>query len=261
MINQIIFSFTHTTIPKDQFADWVFALCFFGPLLAGIVYLIYLRRIDKHWEKGIFPDKTPFNRDNLLEAYICLAAKMIQKDRRDPKDKLLFVKNYFEKTFKVTHVDYSDSLSWAFKNPIDHKTVAVWINKHVHEETKRIQILYFLVGLSMIDQELIQSEYQLLKDLTPLLNLNQTHLDQIIGMYSFKSEEKTSSKKSESNKEQALTVLGLQITADTDDIKASYRKLVKIHHPDRFSNDSPEQQQLAHEKFLLIQKAYEYLID
>ena len=53
-------------------------------------------------------------------------------------------------------------------------------------------------------------------------------------------------------------ILEIHADADFDTIKKAYRTLVKIHHPDRFHNNGPEQILLAQERFIEIQLAYEY---
>ena len=50
-------------------------------------------------------------------------------------------------------------------------------------------------------------------------------------------------------------------SASIDEIKKSYRSLVKQHHPDVFANASEAQQKMAEEKFLKIQEAYEGMLD
>lgn len=146
MNDLILISFRGIGHASKEYPDYAIAIAFFTPLILGISYLIYLnvKNNNSKWAKGIFPDKLPFNRDNLLEAYICLGARIIQKDRRDSREKIAYLNNYFLKYFKENTYNFSDSLSWSFKNPVDPKTVAFWINRHVKDETKRIQILYFL---------------------------------------------------------------------------------------------------------------------
>ena len=46
-------------------------------------------------------------------------------------------------------------------------------------------------------------------------------------------------------------------TASEAEIKQSYRILVKKYHPDRLVKYPPEEQQIAKEKFIEIQDAYE----
>jgi WD40 repeat protein len=55
-------------------------------------------------------------------------------------------------------------------------------------------------------------------------------------------------------------ILGLELNTSSEEVKKAYRNLVKIWHPDRFPNNSPEQKQ-AEEKFKKILEAYEVLKD
>lgn len=264
----------HYSAKEDDSMNIVMVVCIFLPLILGIGYLIYTQRFNSKWNKGIFPDRLPFNRDNLLESYICLAALMIQKDRRDAAEKVQYMNSFFIKHFPNSDYNFAESLKWSFQNPVQPRTVAFWINKHLKEKTKKTQVLYFLVGMAMLDGQMIDREYAILKEILPILSFEQKDLDAIIAMYEFKKEEskkydsensnsqKQSSFKSTNNSaraEIAYKILGLFPTAAIQEIKAAYRSLVKIHHPDKFANESQEQINLAHERFCKIQDAYELL--
>ena len=58
---------------------------------------------------------------------------------------------------------------------------------------------------------------------------------------------------------QNLSILGLNENASISEVKTAYRQLVKDFHPDRLTGVNDRIKDLAKEKFLLIQKAYEYL--
>ena len=77
----------HYPTKEDDSVNVVMVVCIFLPLILGIGYLIYTQRFNSKWNKGIFPHRLPVNRDNVLESLICLAALMIQKDRRDATEK------------------------------------------------------------------------------------------------------------------------------------------------------------------------------
>ncbi|MDC0357338.1 DnaJ domain-containing protein [Oligoflexia bacterium] len=53
--------------------------------------------------------------------------------------------------------------------------------------------------------------------------------------------------------------LELQAGATKDEIDSQYRKLVSQYHPDKVHHLGEELQELAHEKMIQIQKAYEIL--
>ena len=54
-------------------------------------------------------------------------------------------------------------------------------------------------------------------------------------------------------------MLGLDETATPTDIRAAYRRLATVHHPDRFSTMGPEAVAAASESFRRLTVAYERL--
>jgi DnaJ-domain-containing protein 1 len=55
-------------------------------------------------------------------------------------------------------------------------------------------------------------------------------------------------------------VLGVGPGASKEEIKAAYKKLAAQYHPDKVQHLGKEFQELAHKKFVAIQKAYDALI-
>ena len=64
------------------------------------------------------------------------------------------------------------------------------------------------------------------------------------------------------SKKAALLILKLEESASIQDIKLTYRKLVKMYHPDMLKNNQANEEEIekAIEAFCSIQEAYEYLI-
>ena len=60
------------------------------------------------------------------------------------------------------------------------------------------------------------------------------------------------------NRTEALRTLGLSDDATAEDIKAAYREMAQILHPDRFANNKKLQDR-ATEQFKNLQEAYDYL--
>lgn len=56
-----------------------------------------------------------------------------------------------------------------------------------------------------------------------------------------------------------LATLGLDDTAGHSDIEMSFRRLVRIHHPDRYASQGAQALADAHKAFLLLRSAYERL--
>lgn len=58
-----------------------------------------------------------------------------------------------------------------------------------------------------------------------------------------------------------LGILGLDEFASLDDIRTAYRRMVKVHHPDRYVTLGPEAVAAATQTFRRIQAAYERLVN
>jgi DnaJ like chaperone protein len=112
----------------------------------------------------------------------------------------------------------------------------------------------------MIDGGLVKNELWLLRELIRQLNLEQSDLDSILSIY-FEEEQKSTLANSKlTTRENALNILELEQNVTLKEIKKAYRKLVMIHHPDKFINEGEEELKLAEARFLKIQEAYEFLV-
>ena len=235
-----------------------------GIILIGIGILSFVLTKDRfknrNWKKGIFPTKLFFNRDNLLLAYLSLAANIIRRDNRDTAAKSMYISSFVKKEFSTCNFDYNASLKFFLKHPIQIDTVCFWLNEHVKEDRAKLQIINLLIAISKIDGALVKNELWLLRELVRQLNLDQNDLDAILAIY-FKAESKSNfSSSNMTNKENALNVLGLNQNVTLKEIKKAYRKLAMIHHPDKFIQEGENELRLAQERFLKIQEAYEFLI-
>lgn len=265
MLNSIILGYTNTRIDDGA----AFQMLFFAalPFLFAAYHWFKAKKMNYDWEHGIFNNALPLSRDNYLEAHIYLAAQLIAKDRNDVSEKIKFISSYFRKHFKASDYDFRSSLTAAYRNPDQLKTVSAWINAKVKKKHQRTQIIYFLTGLSMVDGRINPLELKLLETIAISLKLTAKEFQSIIGMYQTyerssreSSRERVKSKtKSQSQKSISCKILGVNENSSFEVIKKAYRKMVKIHHPDRFYNESKEQQDIAKEKFIKIQGAYEYL--
>ena len=90
-----------------------------GIILIGIGILSFVLTKDRfknrNWKKGIFPIKLFFNRDNLLLAYLSLAANIIRRDNRDTAAKSMYISSFVKKEFSTCNFDYNASLKFFFK--------------------------------------------------------------------------------------------------------------------------------------------------
>lgn len=193
-----------------------------------------------------------------MEAYICLAARFIQFDPQEAGAKLKYTSNYFHKHFTESNYNFAESITYSYRNPIQLKTVARWMNHNIPSSAQRSQIIYFLAGLCVIDGDFNGKELGYLRKFSDLLNIPPKDFDSIIGIY-YQKEAPKQKVSRPSKRKLCCQILGVSENASFDEIKKAYRSLVKMHHPDKFSTASEEHRKLAKERFLEIQKAYEYL--
>jgi DnaJ like chaperone protein len=241
---------------------------FFIVFCLGIILLpqiIINIRNDREWHEGLFEReevKTGPDHDPLLEAYIHLGALMVRKDISSYNEKILFLNSYFSKHFPQSHYDFGRSFTESLKHPVRPRVISNRLRWKLPHRKQRLQILYFLAGLSTVDGSMNQREMDLLKEMSVLLQLSTKDYDSIIAIYTQKRERIKSSENAKprpSQVELACTILGVSEQATKDEIKKAYRQLVKLHHPDRFATGTVAHQEMAEKRFIEIQKAYELL--
>ncbi len=230
------------------------------------LYHLKLKRNDKAWNDGLIPKNFEFSEDNLMEAYLRLAGMMMRYDLQNQKEKITYAHRYFAKHFPDISIDFSLILREAYKKPIKLDVAAKWLKVHLPKH-ERIQVLYFLAGLAVIDGDLNSSEKAIIIKFSELLDLSKKDLESILSMYTRyewrdrqrEQQSRPTISRRSSELERCSKVLGVSSQAKMDEIKKAYRGLVKLHHPDRFATASKAQQKIAEERFIKIQKAYEYL--
>jgi DnaJ like chaperone protein len=250
--------------PITDWPAWIVASLFFGPLVTGAFIYFYFTRHARSWRKGIFPSKLKPTEDNLLEAYLALASKLMLLNRTSLKGKTQFINEYFNRYFKLSNYNFGDSLVFSLKYPIKEQTVTEWINLNWKSDSMRIQIIYFLVGLAIQTEKLSNKELNFIQQINGQLGFNVENLNRIIAIYASYYEERkhqnVNTKVSQKAEVSYLSVLGLNDQYNSSDLKKAYRNMAKLHHPDNYATESEAQQKIAAEKFIQIQKAYEYLL-
>lgn len=228
----------------------------------GIFAYLYYQR--SQWNKKFTFGNLKFDSENLLGAHVILSALLIQADRKAYREKVDYMNTYFHRYFPNHNLHFTEMMNDAFKKPIDVKHICAWLSNYL-EPKQRLQVIYFLAGLTVVDGGMDRRETALLRKMSNLLQLTPKEFDSIIAMYNQKRERTKSKSKTrtessrKSMRQLACKVLGVSEQACAVEIKKAYRTLVKKHHPDRFASESEAEQKIANERFLEIQKSYEAL--
>jgi DnaJ-class molecular chaperone len=75
-----------------------------------------------------------------------------------------------------------------------------------------------------------------------------------------KDQNNNNNKRASTSSQTPYEILGINNNADKNEIKNAYRKAIKKYHPDKVSHLGKDFSNLANEKFLEIQKAYDTLM-
>lgn len=255
----------YALLQEEESVDGVFyVICIALAIIFGLTVLLTIQHFQIiKWKKGFFPDMK-YSSDNLLKAYVSLAGLMIRVNSEQSNAKFYFAISYFDKKFPNSNLDFKYLLSFSLRYPIQKRMVCIWLNKHLEEDIYRLQLIYFLTGLSMVDGKVVISEYKFLLTTVGLLNLKVSDFNSILAAYLDSSQQK-SNKSKESNYsldlklKNAYKVLGFNEKVGFNEVKKAYRKLVMKHHPDRFANQGVDQIEMAKSHFIKIQQAYEFL--
>lgn len=120
------------------------------------------------------------------------------------------------------------------------------ISPYLNFEHKQVVVL-MLVDVARADGRIDNSEIAVVRQICAAFHISDSILDQFLSRQGL-------------SRVEALKVLGLQEGATAEDIKKAYRKLALQFHPDRMAPTVSEaEKKVANEKFIEIQKAYDYL--
>jgi len=128
-------------------------------------------------------------------------------------------------------------------------------------ENQVLRFLSDLIGLSARDlraayREITQQELPIPRDLSDPTNRSRSQRQRSHGSQRQNAGPTTPR---DTKRIQSLAVLGLEEGASPSEVKLAYRRLAKIHHPDRYESLGVEAVRAATLTFQRIQAAYEYL--
>ena len=221
-------------------AGWFFA----GPIGAIIGYYI---------GKNFFDGKNDQAKAYELSLLI-LSSLVIRADGKIVNAELEYVKKFFVDTFGIEKANkYFQVFNKLNKQSLSSqlRPVCQQLNTYVNHPS-RLQIIHFLFGVSASDNEIHNSEIELIKKISNYLNINKYDFQSIQSMFFYKGSEKSIDK--------WYAILEIDKNASNDEIKKAHRKMVLKYHPDKLQGVSKEIIKLAEEKFLLVQKAYENIM-
>ncbi|NOQ73430.1 MAG: DnaJ domain-containing protein [Crocinitomix sp.] len=260
---------------------FIFAGLFTGSVIAGIflaITFMWIRymALSKSSPGGLFKKKDLNNEADFVQIILLLSAAVIKADKRIYQKERDLVKRRLEYDFSPREVvKYMRDLEICLDKRILVNQICDNIKYKLDTPTK-LQLLNFLTGITVSNGLMIDAEYRLLAKIARLLKIPERSFRSILALFKYKriasydnpkskaksnskSRKKTYSKSRTLTSKLALAYIVLEIdeTAMDDAVKKAYRKLAKIHHPDRVVHLGPQFQKSAKVKFQKIAEAYE----
>ena len=204
------------------------------------------------------------NEQDYLKSIIGLAAVIIRADGKEALQEIGFMEAQLRRNFSPEFVPIAMSHVRAeLRQPGSLHTFCQEISMNFDNAAK-IQLMHLLVGICAADSVMSTAERQKLFDIARRIEFSSATLNAIIGRFRFRTEEQqeqyeTRTKKTDSQLENAYTVLGLTPTVSDPEIKKAYKKLALQHHPDKVAHQGEQLQKSAAEKFKTIAAAYDLI--
>ncbi len=240
-----------------------------GLALAGLVSFIRYVVLYQQYEKE--PSKTIFGEsEDFINVVLLLSAAVIKADGRIYKKELDLVRKRLTHDFGTESVEkYMLDLSICLKKKIKVESVCNAVRYNLDYPGK-IQLLHFLTGLTVTNGIIVDSEFDLLQKISSLIELPERSFISILAMFNFRREHSYNRSHRNGQKakptsfnelSRAFRILEIDKSASDEEVKKAYRKLAKIHHPDRVFHLGPEFQKNSKVKFQKIADAYELIKD
>ena len=174
-----------------------------------------------------------------------LAAILIKSDGEVSQNELDYVRKYFVSVFGKNRANnifkiFNENIN---KQKISSTEICRFFLSRSNYET-RLQLIHFLFSVAKADGMVSNNELSKLKEFSNLFKISLADFDSIKAMFV----DQIGS---------AYKILEVSSDATNEQIKTSYRRLVKIHHPDKIQNLDDSYKKIAKEKFQKIQDAYE----
>ena len=210
------------------------------------------------------------NSDDFTIALTFLAAFIIRADHKKRNAEYNFARKYFTEASNNDEemgVAASDFLEFLLKAPIEYDEVCITIRKYVTKPAK-LQLIHFLCDLACADNEFSTTEYKRVQVIGYKIGLGKQDVTPILNSHA-KSRKKTKKRGSSAGNRtkrvsssalrSACDLLGISTSCTKEELKKAYRKLARLHHPDKVSYLGPEHVKKAQLRFDEIADAYQYI--
>lgn len=259
-LNEVSYAVNDVSSQTDYLTGTLVVLVVLAIVASPFILSYFNGRSERTWDKGLIPKDFKPTEENVFEIFIAAACAMVVRDLENYYRKFPYIDRFLAENFRNVYYQAKESYDYSMRHIVKLDSLADWSNQHL-PEVMRIKMINFLAGIAAYDGGINDDEQQYLLALMSKLGLSLDHFDSVYReKITRKNERSYRAEASASGIDHFYSVLGLEKNASMEEVKAAYRRLVKLTHPDRFAKESPEVQKQMSEKFREIQAAYESLI-
>lgn len=185
--------------------------------------------------------------------FVRLAVLVAAADGKVSEDEIACIYNFFHE--RGADQDFMDFvtriLREAAKDTKFEETIGI-VEEILPDKESKLFLCVGLFQVSAADGSIDESELRIIFGIMEKMGLSE---DEVLRF----SRQVLNVEDDQDEKATALVTLGLEDGATDSEIKKAYRRLAHQYHPDKVASLGPEFAELAHEKFVQINNAYELL--
>ncbi|HDJ33288.1 MAG TPA: molecular chaperone DnaJ [Bacteroidetes bacterium] len=230
-----------------KFGKWIgggLGWVFFGPLggLAGFA----LGAIFDNADVQTLQQEGRTTRGDFVVSFLVLVAAMMKADGKVLRSELDYVKKYLVTAFGMEAArEALAMLRDLLRQDIPLRQVSMQIRQNM-DYASRLQLLQMLHGISAADGQVHPEEIRVIRLVAQYMGISQNDMDSVMAVYVVDTD-------------WAYKVLGIDRSANDEEVKKAFRKMAMKYHPDKVSYLGEDFQKIAHEKFRKVNEAYEQI--
>lgn len=261
--------------PKEdqEEAPWILKLIALAIVfvIAYSLYKLFFGLIKELLGIGSFSRFFKPTDENKRLAFAVLGAHIILAERDGVSEQYAYLASYLRRYFPA--IEPLSNVEILQKHHVysDFKKPATWSSQFL-SETERLNLLDFLIELGFHNGSFNRRETAFIYHVGRTLQFSDQEISSLLNIRYIRQEKARAHQQDKRGQGQAtastfqhqkikaLKILGLPAkTNDLEEVRKAYRKLARVHHPDRYHNASEEEQKLAHERFTEINWAHDFL--
>jgi len=185
-------------------------------------------------------------RGDFVVSFLVLVAAMMKADGKVLRSELDYVKKYLVTAFGMEAArEALAMLRDLLRQDIPLRQVSMQIRQNM-DYASRLQLLQMLHGISAADGQVHPEEIRVIRLVAQYMGISQNDMDSVMAVYVVDTD-------------WAYKVLGIDRSANDEEVKKAFRKMAMKYHPDKVSYLGEDFQKIAHEKFRKVNEAYEQI--